>query len=148
MVQLLFLQHMGDSMYCKIRVEWFDETHGNDITVYDYYIKNGTYYEYVHGDIIMYDYHYNVEMNKYVEYVKREFNSTVNMYASKHELFAHVCLSIKSISSDPSCYNIYLECDDDELIQYLKTHELKVTKENSVYYGWRHSEIKSWYSCY
>jgi len=124
-------------MYCNIRCEGFNEQYGDGRTVYDYYKDNSKYIEYTRGE--------KLPETTWDLYEKQEYE-TGNTFTSKNELFKYIKKECDNMLLDNYYYNIYIGCDDIDLIKYLNLNDELNPKEDEIYcYAWRYDEIHKYY---
>lgn len=100
-------------LYCNIRCEGFNEQFGYGRTVYDYYFEDNKYIEYNRG----------LKMPDNYDLYDEQENET-NQFTSKTTLFNFIKNRCEFLSCDNYYYNVYIGCDDNELVIFLNLQKL------------------------
>ena len=126
-------------MYCNIRCEGSNEQygHGDGRTVDDYYFEDNIYVEYTRGTKLP---EFNWDL-----YEKHDLK-TGNIFETKNDLFYYIKNKCDNMLLDNYYYDIYIGCDDIDLIKYLNLNNELNPKEHEIHnYAWRYDEINKYY---
>ena len=118
-------------MYCNIRCEGYNEQYGDGRTVYDYYFEDNKFVEYTRG-IKLPEFNWDL-------YEKQEID-TDNVFENKNALLCYIKNKCNDIMVDDYYYNIYIGCNDIELIEYLKLKD-----ETKLRWDYDEDEIDKYY---
>ena len=122
-------------LYCNIRCDGFNEQCGDGRTVYDYYFEDNKYIEY----------HRGLKMPDNCELYDEQEHET-NQFTSKATLFKFIKNKCESLSCDNYYYNVYIGCDDNELVIFLNLQDKLNTENDNDIYMWRYDEINNYYN--